>query len=152
MNALHQDHSNQTGWLRKDKMKFSISTNCLATKSASLNHVFFPKNPSFGREIWIYSVHLPNPKCGVFFRLSNFGQGSIRKFSGKPREICIWQLFMGKCVKHFSNHNSIIMSHLPCTFKIIKYHNSHMIQNMIHIIKIQIVLKKFPVHCHWRSI
>ena len=39
----------------------------LATKSASLNfHVFFPKNPSFGREIWIYSVHLPNPECGFF--------------------------------------------------------------------------------------
>lgn len=54
---------------------------------------FFPKVRVLAAKFCHTPFTFPIPR-GVFFLLSNFGQGSIRKFSGKPGEICIWQLFM----------------------------------------------------------
>ncbi len=96
MCALHQNHWIQTGWLRKDKMKFRIPTNAWQTKKCfSQTSIFFQKFRVLAEKSWHTPFNFPSPSTREvpvdFFYFptlvkSCISQGSIRKFSGKPRE------------------------------------------------------------------
>ena len=88
---------------------------------------FFPKVRVLAAKFCHTPFTFPIPRGVFFFAFQLWSRLNPEIFGQAWGDLHLATVH-GYTGKHFSNHNSIIMSHLRCTFKIIKYHNSQMIQ------------------------